>query len=227
MPHAPSDAISRRHHAIRQAAASHSLDALVITALPNIAYLTNFSGSAAIVVLTGDRLHFITDFRYVTAFTADQRAAWACPGAELVTVASSYDTTLVEVLQSLPGGHVGFEAGHLTVARHDWLEGMLGEGHSSPKLVPTEGIVERARLRKDDYELATLRTAAEMLSGVVPQIVGEVRRGLSETEIALAIDTRIRRAGFEKTAFDTIVASGPQGALPHAHPGKRRIGEGD
>src|SRR5262245_14633805 len=78
MSHAPSDALSWRHELVREACASQSFDALVVTSLPNILYLTNFTGSAAIVVLTAERLQFITDFRYVTAVTEATRTAWAC-----------------------------------------------------------------------------------------------------------------------------------------------------
>jgi len=227
MSHAPSDALSSRHHIIRQSFASHSLDALVVTSLPNITYLTNFTGSSAIVVLTADGLHFITDFRYVTAVTASQAGPSGCPGLDLVTVGGSYDATLAGVLQSMPGARVGFEAGHLTVTRFNWLNVTLGAGDAAPALVATEGVVERARVRKDDYELDILRTAAGMLAGVVPQVIAEVQRGRAERDVALAIDTLLRRAGFERTAFDTIVATGPNGALPHARPGERRIDESD
>ena len=227
MSHAPSDALSFRHQLIRQSFASHSLDAIVVTSLPNITYLTNFTGSSAIVVLTGDRLHFITDFRYVTAVTATQSTSRGCPGLELVTVGGSYDATLATLFQSMSGARVGFEAGHLTVARFNWLNASLGAGNTTPTLVATEGIVERARVRKDAYELNILRTAAEMLTDVVPRVIAEVQRGRAERDVALAIDTHLRRAGFERTAFDTIVATGPNGALPHARPGERRIDEGD
>jgi Xaa-Pro aminopeptidase len=227
MSHAPGDALSRRHQTVRGAFASRSLDALVVTSLPNILYLTNFTGSSAIVVLTADRLHFITDFRYVTAVTGAAGIASVCPGLELVTVESSYDATLAILLQSMPSARVGFEAGNLTVARHEWWRTTLGTAHSAPVLVSTEGIVERARVRKDGHELATLRTAAAMLSRVVPGAIEEVRRGRTERDVAFAIDDRLRREGFEKTAFDTIVAAGPNSALPHAHPGGRRIIEND
>jgi Xaa-Pro aminopeptidase len=227
MSHAPSDALSFRHHAIRQSFALHSLDALVVTSLANITYLTNFTGSSAIVVLTADRLHFITDFRYVTAVTATQATQAGCPGLELVTVGGSYDATLATLLQSMSGARVGFEAGHLTVARFNWLNATLGGGDTAPALVATEGIVERARVRKDDYELNILRTAAGMLADVVPRVIAEVQRGRPERDVALAIDIHLRRAGFERTAFDTIVATGPNGALPHARPGERRIDEND
>ena len=91
MSHAPTAALSRRHQTVRQACAGQSLDALVVTSLPNILYLTNFTGSSAIVVLTADRLHFITDFRYVTAIEAMRGTPHECPDLELVTVDGSYD----------------------------------------------------------------------------------------------------------------------------------------
>jgi Xaa-Pro aminopeptidase len=227
MSHATAEALSRRHQKVRDACAARSLDALVVTSLPNILYLTNFTGSAATVVLTADRLHFITDFRYVTALAAIRGTPHECPGLELVTVDASYDGTLASLLQSMPSARVGFESAHLTMARHGWLTATLGRGEMAPVLTGTEGIVERARVRKDPYELDTLRTAADMLTGVVPGIFEEVRRGRTEREVALAIDWRMRRAGFERNAFDTIVAAGPNGALPHAHPGERRLIEGD
>ena len=227
MPHAPTDTLSRRHTALRQTLAARGLDALMVTALPNVTYLTNFTGSAAIVVLTAHQLHFITDFRYVAALDATRGTASECPGLEPVRVDSSYDETLVAVLASAGPARVGFEAAHLTVARHQWLEARLQEQASGVSLVSTEGIVERARVRKDAYEIDTLREAARRLSAVARGVMEEVRRGRSEREIAMAIDWRIRSAGFERPAFDTIVASGPNAALPHARPGERTLTESD
>jgi Xaa-Pro aminopeptidase len=227
MSHAPAEALSRRHEVVRSACAAQSLDALVVTSLPNVLYLTNFTGSAGIVVLTADRLHFITDFRYVSAVEATRDQPHGCPGLELATVDASYDATLESLLQTMPSARVGFEATHLSVARHEWLTSALGKAASPPALVSMEGVVERARVVKDSYELKTLRTAAEMLSGVVPGAIEEVRRGKTERDVALAIDWRMRRAGFERAAFDTIVAAGPNAALPHAHPGERILTEGD
>src|SRR5580765_2518799 len=100
MSHAPADALSRRHQTVRQASVSRSLDTLVITSLPNILYLTNCTGSSAIVVLTADRLRFITDFRYVTAVTDAVGTVAECPGLELITVDGSYDATLATLLRS-------------------------------------------------------------------------------------------------------------------------------
>src|SRR5262249_40051682 len=101
MSHAPSAALGRRHAAIRADLAHRRLDALVVTALPNVLYLTNFTGSTAIVVLTASRLLFLTDSRYVTVVGDTQATPHACQDLELVRVDGSYDAKLVDVIASL------------------------------------------------------------------------------------------------------------------------------
>jgi len=231
MSHAKTDTLKRRHQAVRASLADQKLDALVVTSLPNILYLTNFTGSSAIVILTADRLELLTDFRYVTAVRDLQREG---AELELTTVEGSYDAMLVKRLAQLltrPPGRAGIESAHLTVARHLWITTSLAESAAgttnSVTLVATEGIVERARVRKDPEEIATLREAARRLSAVAAGVLTDVRAGMTEQELALAIDWRIRRGGFSRTAFETIVASGPNAALPHAHPGERKLTEGD
>jgi Xaa-Pro aminopeptidase len=213
---------------IRRALAEQSLDALIVTSLPNILYLTNFTGTAAMVVLTASALHFMTDFRYLTAVDGAVGTAHQCPELDLVKVDGSYDATLAAFVASLPAGRVGFEAAHMTVSRYNGLTAALPlEATSRQELIATEGIVERARLRKDAFEIATLREAAHRLAEVARAVPREIRVGRTEREVALAVDVRLHEAGFTKPAFDTIVASGPNAALPHAHPGERRFVEGD
>jgi Xaa-Pro aminopeptidase len=228
MSHAPTAALSARHHTIRKSLATRSLDALVVTSLPNVLYLTNFTGSAAIVLLTSDRLHFITDFRYVTVITEAADTPHRCPDLELMKVEGAYEATLADLLGSLGGKRVGFEAAHLTVSRLNYLSKAVGASAGPPpELVATEGIVEVARAVKDAFEIATLRTAAGRLSEVARHLPKEVRHGRTEREVARSIEQRLYEVGFTKPAFDTIVASGPNAALPHAKPGERRLDEGD
>ncbi len=228
MSHAPSRALSARQQNVRSELTSRGLDALVVTSLSNILYLTNFTGSAAIVVLTADRLFFITDFRYLTVLEEAKGTVHECPDTDVVTVEGSYDATLARLLAAHPFRRIGFEAAHLTVDRHRWLTATVAaEGPKDAELVATERLVERARVRKDPYEIATLREAAKRLSRVADAVPADVVRGLSERDVALAIDRRVRQAGFQRPAFDTIVASGPNAALPHARPGERTITEGD
>jgi Xaa-Pro aminopeptidase len=228
MPRASSATLKRRHQLVREAAARRQIDALVVTTRSNILYLTNFTGSAAIVVVTPDRVHFVTDFRYVTAIDSLQQTAQACPDLDLTVVHGAYDPTLIRLVGSLGLGRLGFEAANMTVSRHAWLAAALGrDGGTAPALVPTEQLVERIRVKKDSDEIETLRTAATLLSEVARGVFTEIVHGRTERDVALAIDNRIRRAGFERPAFDTIVASGPRAALPHATPGERRLSEHD
>lgn len=211
----------------------HGIQALVITALPNVLYTTNFNGSSAIVVLTMDRLLFITDFRYIETVEASQASDAACPALELLVVDGSYDGTLARVMAELPADPgdgievIGFEAAHMTVGRYRWLATALGAAGSTVTLRETEGIVERARSIKDAYELEALREGGRRLSDVARAAFGEVRVGRTEREVALAIDWHIRRGGFERNAFETIVAGGPNAALPHARPTERKLIESD
>ena len=227
MSHAPTAALNHRHRIVREALTAAGVDALVVTALPNVLYLTNFTGSSGIAILDADRIRFLTDFRYVTAIAAMRGTPHECPGLEPVVVEGSYDVTLAAEIEALAPRRVGFEAAHLTVARGNWLEATLRSRSANVPLVPTEHLVERARVRKDDYEIATVREAAHRLSTIAREVAGEVRRGRTERAVAAAIDWRIREAGFERSAFDTIVASGPHSALPHARPTERTITEGD
>jgi Xaa-Pro aminopeptidase/Xaa-Pro dipeptidase len=231
MPQAPTAALSARLDSVRRRLIELELEALVVIALPNILYLTNFSGTSAILVVTADRVLFLTDSRYVAAVAATRGQSYECPQMELIEVEGSYDARLAEVLiqhdqgaDRSSGRRVGFEAAHLTVSRLAWLERAI-DGKLA--LVSTVGVVESARVVKDASELATLRRAGRLLSDVTRDILRAVGAGQSERDLALDIDWRLRRAGFERTAFETIVASGPNAALPHARPTERTLSEGD
>jgi Xaa-Pro aminopeptidase len=202
-----------------------SLDALLVVSLPNIHYLTNFAGTAAAVLLTSEQLIFVTDSRYMTSVADMQTGPHACPGLEMVVVDASYDQTLVDVLGKRSLTRVGFEASHITVARFTWLDAHLR--NSNLLLVPCEELIERVRQRKDGYEIGVLREAGRRLSRVTQEVFTAVRAGRTEQEVALDVEIFIRRGGFERLAFDTIVASGPNSALPHARPTERKLHEGD
>jgi Xaa-Pro aminopeptidase len=226
MSHAPSSALERRHAELRRLLADRSLEALIVTSLPNVTYLTNFVGSAAIVVLSRDAVHFLTDSRYVTALDALAHSEARCPGLEVTLVEGSYDAALARLVGERGLAAIGFEAAHLTVSRHRWLTAQSGRS-SAVEWVATEGLIESLRVVKDDYEQQILHEAARRLSIVANDVIGDVRPGLSERELGFAIDARLRSGGFSKPAFETIVASGPNGALPHARPTERKLTEGD
>jgi Xaa-Pro aminopeptidase len=133
----------------------------------------------------------------------------------------------VDTVETLRGLRVGVEAAHLTLARHRYISTSLaGRGLSEP-LTETDGIVEELRAVKDAWELERLREGAARLSSVAKCILPKALAGRTESDLAAEIDSELRRAGFERPAFDTIVASGPNAALPHARAGSRTLDAGD
>ena len=170
-------------------------------------------------------MSLITDSRYATVAEGLVATSGDASGLTFVSVDASYEETLGAVLKALGASRVGIEAAHMTVARHDWLERAL-DG-SGVALCRTHGLVESFRQVKDDYELGTMREAGARISAVMDQMLRGLRTGQTELEVAADVDWAIRNAGFERPAFDTIVAAGPNTALPHARPGERRLAPGD
>jgi len=227
MPLATSADLRARHASVRRAIHALALDALIVTAPANIRYLTNHAGSAGTLVATADAMHLLIDFRYQEATRQLQASPAACPTLRIWPVSASYDEALLDCLAASGAGTAGFEGGHLTVTRHEWLVRAADARRLVVALRATERLVEQARMVKDPTEVATLRDAAHRLTGVADAAFATVRPGVAERAIAAAIDGAIRDAGYERTSFDTIVASGPNAALPHYRSGDRRLEPGD
>jgi Xaa-Pro aminopeptidase len=220
-------ALAQRHDRIRESLDTLNLDALIVTPPSNIRYLSNHAGSAGILVATRETVHLLVDFRYHEAVRALQGSASACPGLQLWDVPASYEEALIACLADIGVTTVGFEAAHVTVARYEWWRETIAGRGLDITLRSTERIVEQARLIKDAFEVATLREAAARLDTVMPQVLAAVRAGEREREIAAVIEMTMREAGYERTAFDTIVASGPHSAMPHYRAGTRVLTPGD
>ncbi len=226
MRHPPPDLLAARARRLAALAAAESIDALVVTAVPNVAYLTGFFASAAALVVTPDALHLVGDGRYTQDLAARAREYPAIRPVHLGP-GVSYDEAIAEIVQPLRGLRVGIEASHLTVRRHQFLTRRLAQHGWDAGLVATDGLVERLRVCKDAWEIAVLREGARRLSDVAKCILPKVLAGRMEAAVASEIEAALREAGFERTAFDTIVAAGPNAALPHARAGRRQIAEGD
>ncbi len=236
---APTAALAGRHQRLRDQLAARRLDALVLTHLPNIAYVSNFDGSTAMAVVDARRLYLLSDFRYSAAVLTMLASDTAPPDTEFVRVDGSYEEGLAALLDRLDARHVGLEAANVSWKRAEWWRERLqapllaaedGERPSDGRcLVATDGLVERVRMVKDAHETAVFREAAARLSEVARAVLreGVVAAGRTEHDIAAEIDFRMKQAGFARPAFDTIVASGPNSALPHAHPTPRPVADGD
>lgn len=202
------------------------LDALLVTSLPNVAYLTGLFASAAGFVITKNHSTLITDGRYL-GIAKDLVADMT--GLELVVTPASkpFDLALAEALCSLDQGCAAFEAVHLTVKRFNELKTRLANLAPKVSLEPTDGLVERLRMVKDDWELGILTEAGRRLSDAAKCIMPKALAGMRERDVAALIEAELRRVGFDKPAFDTIVASGPNSAVPHYRAGDRVLTRGD
>jgi Xaa-Pro aminopeptidase len=220
---------------VRERMRAAAVDALVVSHLPNVRYLTGFVGTAGLVVLTPTTCDLIVDFRYQTVARALLASTPEAAPFKVVVPLQSYDETLAEVLRDCGARRIGIEAAYMPVNRFNRLAAALAgsaptplrSADACPALVPTERIIESERVVKDEGEIRTLREAARRLGLAAPEATALARVGRSELDVAADIDAVLRRHGFERPAFETIVASGPNSALPHARPSDRRLEDGD
>jgi Xaa-Pro aminopeptidase len=223
-----SEILAARHRLVRAKLATLGLDGLLVTSPTNIRYLSNHAGSAGTLLLTGTGVHLLIDFRYQESVRAMQASPAACPDLQIWPVPASYDEALIELLSGpdMPV-RLGIEAAHLTVARKEWLERTSASRGLAVSWTSTERVVEQFRLVKDPTEVAALREAAARLAQVADTAFRSIRVGVTERDVAGAIETAMRTAGYERLAFDTIVASGPNAALPHYRAGTRILRPSD
>jgi Xaa-Pro aminopeptidase len=197
-------------------------DALLVTRLPNVRYLTGFTGSAAMLLVAPDELVFVTDGRYAGQ-AADQLAAAGVDARIEVRVTQSAQRDAMSAAAKRYA-RLGLEAHGVTWAQQrafdrEWFPGA--------ELVPTEHLVEDLRRVKEPAEVARIRAACaigdESLAAVLPSLADKP----TEREFALRLEFEMRARGATSTSFDPIVASGPNGAKPHARPSQRSIEPGD
>jgi Xaa-Pro aminopeptidase len=185
------------------------VDAMLITALANVRYLTGYTGSNGLAVVGPHTRAFITDFRYV------QQAA--------EQVEKSFDRhqapqELVEAIEeALPGGplRLGFELANLTVRDHRRLRQALPD---RVELVGVDGLVEGLRVIKEPEEVERIRAAAKLADAALEALIVGGLVGRTERDLAFELGERMYRLGATSPSFETIVAAGPHGALPHATP---------
>jgi Xaa-Pro aminopeptidase len=196
---------------------AEGLDGLLVTHLPNIRYLTGFTGSAALLLVGKGSTTLISDFRYASQAPAEVGAA-----AIVEIDPRSVWERLARVLSGGQAESLGIEAQSLTVRDADRLSGL-----TPARVVPTMELVERQRARKSPEEIAAIRAAAELAQESLAEVLPTVRVGQTELEVGAALEAALRRKGSEWHPFPTIVASGPRSALPHARTSGRTIGPGE
>lgn len=202
---------------MRDALAVTGAQALLVSHAPNIRYLTGFTGSAGLLLLTADRCVLVTDFRYATQAPAE--TAGAC---EVAIDQRNVWERLGKVMASVGPESVVVESMALTLHEADRLREVC-----RARLQPLPDLVERFRIRKAPEEVGAIRAAAALAHEALARVLPTIRVGDTEREIAGRLEAALRLLGSEWHPFPTIVASGPRSALPHARTSDRAVGRGE
>ncbi len=192
--------------------AERELDALLVTNLVNVRWLTGFTGSNGLALVgPGDQRLFLTDFRYLTQSAEQLDGGWRREIAPeiLPAVATALGAREGTALR------LGFDDASLSVKDHATLAGRLVEGI---ELVAASGAVEQLRAIKDAGELDKIRAAAKLADAALTEVLGRGLVGRTERDVALDLEVTMRKAGAEAASFAPIVAAGEHSALPHAVP---------
>jgi len=183
----------------------------------NVRYISGFSGSSAYVLISPKHRILLTDDRYT------EQAAEECPNFEIVRHARPFTKVLKEVVNNLSLKKLGFEVNNVTVDLFNTLKENLPE----IELVPTKGIIEKLRAVKDEQELALMKKAAQITDKTFDHILGFIKPGVKEKDIALEMEFYMRKIGASDLAFDLILVSGKRSSHQHGSPSEKKIEHGD
>ncbi len=207
--------MERRIIEIRKFINEHGLHAMLVAKPENRRYFSDFTGSAGMLLISGSTSHLLTDFRYIEQATAQAKQF------EIVRYTDSVDEMIAELCGKLNLTKIGFESDFFTYDMHT----KLAEYMSEFQLVPMK--LDALRMIKDASEIASIKRAVRIADDAFAQIVSFIKPGISERDVAMELEYQMGKLGAEKPAFDTIVASGKRGALPHGRASEKIIELGD
>jgi Xaa-Pro aminopeptidase len=207
---------------LRTSLGAAGCDAVLITHLTNIRYLTGFTGSAALLVVDADGLVIVTDGRYAEQVVGQLDQAGVAARIEIGRTGEVQREIVVAHLGGV--ARIGLEADHVS-----WADQRRYAEHWFPgaEMIATSGLVEDLRIVKDPGEVARIEAACAIADAALAAVLPLLDEGPTETAFALALDTEMRRQGADDISFETIVASGPNGSRPHHEPGSRTVQPGD
>ncbi len=212
-----SRAHEKRLLALRALLADKGLDAMLVGQPENRRYLSGFTGSSGLLLLSLEQNLLLTDSRYL------EQAGEQTSHFTVVQVRESMASLVAQNLRETGVKRVGFEAQHVPYATYQrWREGA-----GQVEWMPVQGLVERLRMVKDEEELTTIRKAVRVADAAMSHILDIIETGMTERQVAWELESFMRTHGADKVSFDLIVASGPNGAKPHAVTTDREIELGD
>jgi Xaa-Pro aminopeptidase len=206
---------------LRTSAAKERFDALLVSQPENRRYLSGFTGSSGWLLVSKQKAILATDFRYV------EQAKGESPDFEIVQTKGELHDWLPSLISDSGWNRLGFEANCISYDSHHKLRQAIETKHVNLELVPTTGLVEELRSIKEPGELEFITKAVALADAALEQAKAIIRPGTTEKEAAWEIEKLLRQEGSEGIAFEVIVASGPNSALPHARPAERTIQSGE
>ncbi len=201
---------------VRQYLREHHIDALLLTNPKNVRYMTGFTGTSGIAVISQQDAWFITDFRYTEQATAQ------IDGYTIVEQEKTMEEELHKQFKLRDIQSLAFEQDYVTYAMYETYKNKF-----SINLVPTTGVIEQLRVVKTDEEIDVLREAGEIADKAFEHIVEFVRPGMKEIDVANELEMHMRSLGATSSSFDIIVASGKRSALPHGVASEKVIENGE
>lgn len=201
---------------LRKLLVEKELDALFVTSGYNRRYMTGFTGTAGVAIISNDDAVFITDFRYM------EQAADQIKDFRIVQHEKTIIEEVAQQVEQMKVQRLGFEKEDLTFGMYE-----LYKSKVTAELIPTAGLVEKLRIIKTPEELEVLKQAAKIADDAFTHICGFIKAGMTELEVANELEFFMRKQGATSSSFDTIVASGIRGALPHGVATDKKIETGE
>ncbi len=198
-------AVLQRLAKLRQALNRINVDTAIITKLPNVRYLSNFTGTSATIVISPRKNFFLTDFRY------QKQAQKEISEYEIEIYKDSFDMHLSSLLRRLKSDVVGFESNFVSCTQFEKWSSKI-----KTKWAPLDQLVENLRMVKDKEEIMKIQKAVKIVDDAFSHILAFIKPGISEREVAIESEYFMRRQGAERFDFELIIASGKRSALPHA-----------
>ncbi len=209
--------IEARLKRLRVKLAEKNTDAILVTKRENYIYLSGFTGTSAYLLVTGQDAILITDFRYV------EQAALQAPVYEVVQYQGSLIETLNNLLKSKGVEKLGFEESYITYDKYNEYVTKL----EIKEFVPTEGLIEKLRIVKDQQEIDIIKKAVKIADDTFTHILKFLKPGIMEIEVAAEMEHHMKKLGAKKASFETIVASGKRSSMPHGVASEKKLEAGD
>ncbi len=201
---------------LREKMKTDFIDGFLVTSSYNLRYLTGFTGTAGLAVITMNKAYFVTDFRYT------EQALKQCAGYEILTNQGPIFDEVKKIVLQDEVASLGFEEDYVSFSTYSDLEELL-----SCELVPISGRIEKLREVKEENEIETIKKACAIADSAFSFILTIIRPGITEIEVANQLDFHMRSMGATGVSFETIVASGKRSAMPHGVASSKKIEPGD